>query len=93
MSKLHLYHISYFDPVLKGLRSNGVSIEKLNQQTYIKRFDLNNPNTYLPLEVSYEFINQVKQTQGINCISSEFMVGFKYKTLATLANCFQSVPT
>ena len=91
MGKFHVYHISMFDSLLAGLRSAGVSMEKLSRHSYIKRFNLSNPDTYLPLEVSYEFLSRVKQSQGIDCISSEFYGGFEIEDLSEygeyLSNC------
>ena len=91
MSKYHLYHISFFDSLLKGLRSNGVALDKLTQHSYIKRFNLNSPDTYLPLEVSYEFFYKVKHSQSIDCISAEFYGGFQVEDLSDygqyLSNC------
>jgi AraC-like DNA-binding protein len=92
MSKLHLYHISFFDSLLKGLHANGVAVDKLAQHSYIKHFDLSNPNTHLPLEVAYELFNEVKSTQGIDCISGEFYGGFQVEDLSEYGQFLSSCP-
>ena len=92
MSKFHLYHISFFDSLLKGLKSAGVSMDKLTRHSYIKRFNLDNPNTYLPLEVGYGFMNRVKRSQGIDCISSQFYGGFEIEDLSEYGEYLSTCP-
>ncbi len=82
MSNYHLYHISFFDSLLKGLNSNGVNLDSLTQQSYIRRFDLDNADTYLPLGVAYQFFQKVKESQGIDNISGEFYGGFQVADLS-----------
>ena len=92
MGKFHLYHISFFDSLLEGLRRNWVPLDKLTQHSYIRRFDLESPNTYLPLEVGYEFLKKVKYSQGIDCISSEFYGGFEIEDLSEYGEYLATCP-
>ena len=92
MGKFHLYHISFFDSLLEGLGKNWVPLDKLTQHSYIKRFDLDNPDTYLPLEVGYEFLNKVKYSQGIDCISGEFYGGFEIEDLSDYGEYLSGCP-
>jgi AraC-like DNA-binding protein len=92
MEKLHLYHISFFDSLFKGLRSNGVSLERFAQQSYLRRFNLHRPNTYLPIEVSYQLLDKVKRSQGIDCISSEFYGRFQVEDLSDYGQYLSRCP-
>ena len=92
MGKLHLYHISFFDSLLAGLKRSGVSTAKLAKHSYISRFNLDAPNTYLPLEVGYEFMKRVKHSQGVDCISSEFYGGFEVEDLSEYGEYLSASP-
>ena len=92
MSKFHLYHISFFDSLLDGLKSSGVSLEKLTHRSFIRRFDLNNPDTYLPIEVAYGLLEKVKHTQAIDSISGEFYSRFQVDDLSNYGQHLSSCP-
>ena len=92
MGKFHLYHISFFDSLLGGLKAAGVPMEQLTRHSYIKRFKLDCPDTYLPMEVGYEFMNRVKRSQGIDCISSQFYGGFEIEDLSEYGQYLSTCP-
>lgn len=81
MSKYHLYHISFFDAIFQGLKSNGVCVDNITQSSFINRFDINNQNTYLPIQVSYELFKKLKYNQSIDCFASTFYGGFEMEDL------------
>jgi AraC-like DNA-binding protein len=78
--------------MINGLKSNGVAFDNITQKGNLKRFDLNNPDTYLPLEVTYELFNKVKHSQGVDCISSEFYSGFQLEELSDYGQFVSSLP-
>ena len=76
--RFHFYHISFLDSLLKGLQEGGSPINHVVSNCQIKRFDLDNPDTYLPIEVCYEFMLKAKYHHGIDHVSSfykRFQVG------------------
>lgn len=92
MRKFHLYHISFFDSLLGGLKAAGVPMDKLTQRSYIRRFNLENASTYLPYQVGYEFMINVKGSQSIDCISSEFYGGFELEQLSEYGEFLSHCP-
>lgn len=92
MSNFYLYNISFLDSILKGLHSNGASIEKVVNKGSIRKFDLNNPNTYLPLNLTYELFDRVKRSQGIDNLSEEFYSTFEVSELADYGEFLSKCP-
>ncbi len=92
MRNYYVYHISFFESLLIGLERNGINLNNLTRQSFISRFDLKNPDTYLPIEVGYEFFRKVKDYQGVDCISSEFYSGFQIDELSDYGKFLSRCP-
>jgi AraC-like DNA-binding protein len=90
--KFHLYHISFLDSLFKGLSEAGVPVDDLMSRSMLKRFDVSNTKTYLPIFVYYEFIDLVKRKLGIDHIAGEFYGRFRLGDLSDFGQFLTHCP-
>lgn len=75
-TNFHLFHVSFLNLLFDGLEYSGVNTDQIIEQSSIRKFDLNNPSTYLPQSVYYEFIENVKRKERVD-IAGEFYHNFR----------------
>lgn len=78
----HTYHVSFIDPILRGLEEQQVSFDQLARRSDIRYFDVESKNTYLPINVYYQFLDSVKKELGIAHVSNAFYNSFKLEDLS-----------
>ncbi|MBK1879150.1 helix-turn-helix domain-containing protein [Pelagicoccus mobilis] len=72
MKSCEFAQIGFLHPILSKLQSHGVNLSPYIQNAGIEIFDLQNPETYIPLHLYEKFLNQISRKQGIANIANEF---------------------
>ena len=88
----YIYHQSYLAPLFKGLSNSGVSMDRLASCSTLKKFDYTNPDTYLPLNVLYDFFQSVRKDQDINNLATTFYAHFEISELGEYGEFLTECP-
>jgi len=88
----YIYHQSYLNPLLKGLRESGVSMDRLTSESTLKKFDYTNPDAYLPLGVVHDFLQSVKKEQDVNNLATTFYSHFEISELGEYGDFLTECP-
>ena len=74
----HLIQCGFFQPVLETLRQSGVNTEKLLLKSSLSRFDLDSSENYVPVNLLYALMFEIRKSQGIDdfydCFAAEIDV-------------------
>ncbi len=54
---LHLSQVGFFDPVLQELARHGFEVKRLLRQSNLDKFDLGDPENYVPAQCVYKFFD------------------------------------
>lgn len=76
-----IYHQSFINPLLRGLKNAGASIERISSKSNIRRFNFQNPEAYLPMDVLYDFLLTVSNDQPVDNLADSFYSNFQLKEL------------
>ncbi len=66
MGKSHVVQVGFLMPVFAELIEAGINAEHLLKLSGLNRFNLSDPNLYVPVDFMYEFFTKVKHQQGID---------------------------
>ncbi len=72
MSELHIAQVGFFKPVLDGLSEAGANVDDYLKVSGLDRFQLNNPEHYVPVRSLYVLFDQLEKQQGTAYIFEHF---------------------
>ncbi len=78
---LHLSQVSFFDPVLQELRHHGYQVDDLLKQSNLHKFDLSDPEHYVPARYVYDFLDAACYKLGSPDILNDFAQAIKLTSL------------
>lgn len=89
--ELHLVNASYLYPLREKLNQSGLPDKYLYSKNQIKYFDIDNVNTYIPLQVLYQYLQGLTQNLGVQSLAGRFLNHFELDELGEygqfLSNC------
>jgi len=88
----YIYHQSFIAPLLNGFKQSGASLDKLTSKCIIKKFDFEDPEAYLPMNVLYDFFKNAKADQGINNLATTFYSRFEISELGEYGEFLTECP-
>ncbi len=91
MNSLHVAQNCLALPLLNDLESKGVNVARLINKSGLRRFDMENPETYIPLSLYYRLLEEIRNL-GIDNFISEFHAVLKVKILGTYGELFHLIP-
>lgn len=71
-NELHIALNSYLPSLLKGLQANGVNIDYFINKSYLKDFNLFNPNGYIPSTLLDKLLISISNKLGVRSPAYEF---------------------
>ena len=90
VDRIHLAKIGFLTPVLDGLREAGAPLGTLTRAAGLDRFDLDDPEGYVPVDRQLAFYDVLSNREGIADIAAQFFRRFQLRNIgdwgqATLA--------
>lgn len=74
---LAAYPINY----LIGLQDRHIPVRKLRDQSILRYFNLNDPNSYLPLHVIYDFFEGVREHYGFEFFEPRYLRHYNFSNM------------
>lgn len=90
--KFYIYHQSFLNPLQTEVERMGYSVEQLVYNSYLKHFDIKNPDAYIPLKAVYEFLGLVERELSISNLVEAFYTNFEFKNLGTYGSRIVGCP-
>ena len=69
---IHITLNSYLPSLFNGLKSKGVNTDYFLQQSYLKEFDIFNPDGYIPITLLDELLISISNKLGVRSPAFEF---------------------
>ena len=64
--------VGFLKPVLSGLSSSGANLSRLLVASGLGKFDLSNPENYVPVQSMYSFFDEINQREGLSDFQDQF---------------------
>ena len=82
MAQLEIAQAGFIRPVIDGLMDAGANTDRLLISSGLNKFDLNDPEHYVPVHCIHSFFDELKYREGIIDLSDQFS---EYIELASLS--------
>jgi len=83
---------SFLPDLLNGLEDKGISIHKYLKNSFYRKLDLYDPNSYIPIILLEEILIDIKNDVGLSNFSSDFGKHFKSTTMGDFSKHFYQSP-
>ena len=80
-AKYHLGKASYVVNLIEGLKAEGVEVQKLIKKSSLRYFNLDDPESMIPVPVIYEFFELVQNDLGIDNMGLQFQKLFSLESI------------
>jgi len=91
-SDFHIYNSSFIYPLLNSLEKAGESTGSLISTGNIKRFEVYNPETYIPLRVLYDFLVRIRKDVVVDNLANTFYSNFNLADLGEYGEFLSECP-
>ena len=91
-SNFYIYNQPFLNPLLRGLRESGASLERLTSKSNIKMFNYESLDAYLPMSIVYEFFKNIKGDQVVNNMAAAFYKDFEISDLGEYGKFLTECP-
>ena len=82
---------SYLPSLLTGLTNDGINVHNYLNHSFLKKLDLYNPDSHIPVKLLEDILVNIKRDLGIPSLSSELSHHFKASTMGRVStHIFQS---
>lgn len=82
MKKLDITQVSFFKPILDGLTESGVDIRPFLKSSGLNKFNLDNIDNYVPVDLMYAFFDDVFNQQGRFDLLEQFSTDIELLSLS-----------
>jgi AraC-like DNA-binding protein len=70
--QFHVAQVGFLNPVLDGIQDAGTNIDRLLKHSGLDKFQLDNPENYVPVHSMYALFDDIKRQEGICDLLDQF---------------------
>lgn len=92
ISNLHIMQVSFLPELIALAKNQGVHVDKILFKTSLSKFNLSNPDSYVPLNSLYDFLLSLEHKMGCPLINGDYRNVFSVKNLGSYGSNFLQQP-
>jgi len=92
MAHLHITQVGFFKPIVDTLVESGANVDRLCQLSGLDRFQLDDPECYVPTHSMYALFEQIKKREGIHDILDQFAEKIRLVSLSEWGEMISFTP-